>query len=78
MQYFKNPDHRLRKLNEAPPTFSVTDLMEPGDTFLKDENSTQFIDNNSFGKSISKEDQQLKDLISDSHNRQVISAMLRS
>ena len=76
MRYFKNPDHRLRQLNEAPPTFAVTDFMQPGDTFVEDENSTKYIDNNSSNMSISKEDQQLKDLISDSHNRQVISAML--
>ena len=50
--------------------------MQPGDTFVEDENSTKYIDNNSSNMSISKEDQQLKDLISDSHNRQVISAML--
>ena len=76
MQYFKNPEHRLRQLNEAPPTFAITDFMRPGDTFVEDEISTKYIDNNSSNVSISKEDQQLKDLISDSHNRQVISAML--
>jgi|GEM_PF-5617603 len=82
MQYFKNPEHRLRQLNEAPPTFAITDFMKPGDTIVHgdttaaDEISKKYINNNSSGVSISKEDQQLKDLLTDSHNRQVISAML--